>query len=179
MTRWTSALCGLLCLAYGLSTGAANAAYDTNDLWLESVFTKAPKAKPSARKKAKRAAPPIRAKNTRRKANKKSARAAKPRNVTSGSGAQVGIASFYWQPQRVASGGWFNPNAMTAAHRSLPFGTRVKVTNLSNKRSVVVKINDRGPFIRGRIIDLSRAAAGVVGMRSAGLARVKLTVLGR
>jgi rare lipoprotein A len=95
-----------------------------------------------------------------------------------GSG-QHGVASFYWQPQRVASGGWFNPNAMTAAHRSLPFGTRVRVTHLGNGRSVEVRINDRGPYIAGRIIDLSRAAAGVIGMTGQGIARVGLTILGR
>lgn len=90
-----------------------------------------------------------------------------------------GIASYYWQPQRVASGGWFNPNAMTAAHRTLPFGTRVRVTNLNNGRSVTVTINDRGPFIAGRVIDLSRAAAQAVGMTGAGLARVNIAVVGR
>ena len=90
-----------------------------------------------------------------------------------------GIASFYWQPQRVAAGGWFNPNAMTAAHKSLPFGTRVRVTHLGNGRSVDVKINDRGPYIAGRIIDLSKAAAGVIGMQGQGIAKVRVTVLGR
>jgi rare lipoprotein A len=95
-----------------------------------------------------------------------------------GSG-QHGIASFYWQPQRVAAGGWFNPNAMTAAHRTLPFGTRVKVTHVASGRSVEVKINDRGPYITGRIIDLSRAAAGVIGMTQQGIARVAVEVLGR
>jgi rare lipoprotein A len=95
------------------------------------------------------------------------------------SGGSSGIASYYWQPQRVASGGWFNPNAMTAAHKTLPFGTRVRVTHLSNGRSVVVRINDRGPFIRGRIIDLSRAAAGVIGMTGQGIARIRMDVIGR
>ena len=90
-----------------------------------------------------------------------------------------GVASFYWQPQRVASGGWFNPNAMTAAHKTLPFGTRVRVTHAGNGRSVVVKINDRGPYSRGRIIDLSRAAAGVIGMTGQGIARIRMEVLGR
>jgi rare lipoprotein A len=91
----------------------------------------------------------------------------------------VGVASYYWQPQRLASGGRFNPDALTAAHRSLPFGTRVRVTHLGNGRSVMVTINDRGPFIRGRIIDLSRAAAGVIGMRGSGVASVRLDVVGR
>jgi rare lipoprotein A len=67
---------------------------------------------------------------------------------------------------------------MTAAHRSLPFGTRVRVTNKRNGRSVVVTINDRGPFVRGRVIDLSTGAATVIGMISAGVAPVSLEVLG-
>lgn len=90
-----------------------------------------------------------------------------------------GIASYYWQPQRVASGGWFNPNALTAAHKTLPFGTRVRVTNKRNGKSVVVRINDRGPYIKGRIIDLSKRAAGVIGMRGSGIAPVSVQVLGR
>ena len=90
-----------------------------------------------------------------------------------------GMASFYWQPQAVASGGRFNPNAMTAAHKTLPFGTRVRVTHMGNGRSVEVKINDRGPYVAGRIIDLSKAAAGVIGMTAQGVARVAVEVLGR
>jgi rare lipoprotein A len=90
-----------------------------------------------------------------------------------------GIASYYWQPQKLASGGWFNPDAMTAAHKTLPFGTRVRVTHVANGRSVEVKINDRGPYIAGRIIDLSRAAAGVIGMTKQGIAKVVVEVLGR
>ncbi len=96
-----------------------------------------------------------------------------------GSVYQSGIASYYWQPQKVASGGWFNPNAMTAAHKTLPFGTKVRVTHSRTGKSVVVRINDRGPYIKGRIIDLSRAAAGVIGMRGSGIAPVKITVLGK
>ena len=100
-------------------------------------------------------------------------------SLTGGAMRGSGMASYYWQPQRVASGGWFNPNAMTAAHRTLPFGTKVQVTNASTGRSVTVTINDRGPFVKGRIIDLSSAAAGVIGMKSAGVARVNVAVLGR
>jgi rare lipoprotein A len=92
-------------------------------------------------------------------------------------GSLSGLASYYWQPQRVASGGWFNPNALTAAHKTLPFGTRVRVTNLRNGRSVVVRINDRGPYIRGRIIDLSKRAAAVVGMQNAGVVPVRVEIL--
>ncbi len=98
--------------------------------------------------------------------------------VPSGS-ADSGIASYYWQGQRTASGAAFNPNGLTAAHRTLPFGTRVRVTHMGNGRSVDVTINDRGPFIGGRIIDLSRGAAGVIGMTGQGLAHVRMEVLGR
>ena len=77
----------------------------------------------------------------------------------------------------MASGGWFNPNALTAAHKTLPFGTRVRVTNLNNGRSVVVRINDRGPYIRGRIIDLSKRAAQVIAMQGAGVVPVRVEIL--
>lgn len=75
---------------------------------------------------------------------------------------QTGTASYYGSRhhgKRTASGEPFNQHGLTAAHRSLPFGTRVRVTNMANQRSVVVRINDRGPHTRGRLIDLSRAAA--------------------
>ena len=80
-----------------------------------------------------------------------------------------GVASYYYSGHTVASGARFNPDGMTAAHRTLPFGTRVRVTHLGNGRSVNVVINDRGPFIGGRIIDLSRGAANVIGMIGQGL----------
>lgn len=90
--------------------------------------------------------------------------------------AETGLASFYWHGQKTASGERFNPSAMTAAHRTRPFGQRVRVTNLSNGRVVVVRINDRGPFIRGRVIDLSRGAASAIGMTGSGVARVRISV---
>jgi rare lipoprotein A len=102
----------------------------------------------------------------------------KRKSRSSGSG-QTGVASYYWQPQALASGGRFNPNAMTAAHKTLPFGTRVRVKHLSSGRSVDVVINDRGPYVAGRIIDLSKAAAGQIGMTGQGVARVSMEVLGR
>lgn len=92
---------------------------------------------------------------------------------------QSGIASYYWQPQKVASGGNFNPNAMTAAHKTLPFGTKVRVTHSKTGSSVVVTINDRGPFIKGRIIDLSLKAATQLGIRDAGIAAVKIEAIGK
>lgn len=101
------------------------------------------------------------------------------RYASAGRGASSGMASYYWQGQMTASGARFNPSAMTAAHRTLPFGTRVRVTNRANGRSVVVTINDRGPFVGGRIIDLSRGAAQAISMTGAGVASVSLEVLGR
>jgi rare lipoprotein A len=91
--------------------------------------------------------------------------------------AQQGMASYYKHGKRTASGERYDPRNLTAAHRSLPFGTRVKVTNAKSGRSVVVRINDRGPFIRGRIIDLSLGAAQAIGLHRAGVAKVKIEVL--
>jgi rare lipoprotein A len=88
-----------------------------------------------------------------------------------------GLASYYWQGQKTASGEMFNANELTAAHRTLPFGTRVRVTSLATGRSVTVRINDRGPFIRGRTVDISRAAAQSLGMIDRGVTKVKLDVL--
>lgn len=90
-----------------------------------------------------------------------------------------GIASYYWQDQMTSSGERFDRTALTAAHPTLPFGTRVRVTHARSGRSVVVRINDRGPFKKGRIIDLSEAAAKVIGMTGAGLAHVRLDVVSR
>lgn len=88
---------------------------------------------------------------------------------------QVGQASWYALTSMTANGERMNPSALTAAHRTLPFGTKVLVENLSNGRSVVVRINDRGPFTGGRIIDLSKAAAGKIGMIRSGTAKVRVT----
>jgi rare lipoprotein A len=94
------------------------------------------------------------------------------------SAAQAAIASYYgpgFAGRRTASGERFNPSAMTAAHRTLRFGTRVKVTNSRNGRSVVVRINDRGPHVKGREIDLSSGAAKAIGM--GGTAHVRIDVM--
>jgi len=80
-------------------------------------------------------------------------------------GGSVGLASYY------------SASGLTAAHRTLPFGTRVRVTNLANGHTVIVRINDRGPFIRGRSIDLSAGAARAIGMTGAGVARVRMHVI--
>ncbi len=91
--------------------------------------------------------------------------------------AQTGRASWYALTSKTASGERCDPGALTAAHRSLPFGTKVRVENLKNGRSVVVRINDRGPYVRGRIIDLTKAAAGRLGFVKSGVASVRITVL--
>ena len=94
---------------------------------------------------------------------------------------QTGVASWYGrqhQGKRTASGEAYDMNALTAAHRTLPLGTRVRVTNLENGRSVDVRINDRGPFARRRVIDLSYAAAQRLGATGSGVFRVGLKVVG-
>ena len=91
-----------------------------------------------------------------------------------------GMASYYGNElagNRTASGERFDPGELTAAHRSLPFGSMVRVTNTSNGDSVIVRINDRGPFSHGRVIDVSHAAAREIGMHRSGTARVKLALL--
>lgn len=90
---------------------------------------------------------------------------------------EMGLASFYWQGQRLATGERFDPDGMSAAHKTLPFGTVVRCTWLETGASVVVTINDRGPYIRGRIIDLSRGAARKLGMTKKGVVPVRVDVL--
>ena len=92
-------------------------------------------------------------------------------------GSDCGVASWYGLGGLTASGEDIVPGALTAAHRTLPFGTRVRVENLRNGRTVVVRINDRGPFVRGRAIDLTRAAADELGFINDGVARVRMTVV--
>ena len=91
--------------------------------------------------------------------------------------ASHGIASFYSDEQQTANGEKFDPNAMTAAHRSLPFGTKLRVTNLATGRSVTVRVNDRGPYIAGRVVDVSYSAAESLGIVGRGIAKVKLDVV--
>jgi rare lipoprotein A len=91
-----------------------------------------------------------------------------------------GVASYYGHElagNRTASGERFNPNGLTAAHRSLPLGTKLRVTNLSNGEDVVVRVNDRGPFAKSRLIDLSLGAARDIGMVRTGTARVTVEIL--
>lgn len=88
-----------------------------------------------------------------------------------------GLASFYSEGARTANGEKFNPNELTAAHPTLPFGTKLRVTNTSNGQSVTVRVNDRGPFVQGRVVDVSYSAARALGMVGSGTAKVKLDVV--
>jgi rare lipoprotein A len=88
-----------------------------------------------------------------------------------------GVASFYTEGSETASGEKFDQHKLTAAHPTLPFGTRVRVTNLANGRAVTVRINDRGPFVSGRVVDVSYSAAETLGMTERGIAKVKLEVV--
>jgi rare lipoprotein A (peptidoglycan hydrolase) len=144
------------------------------------------RAKPAQARAAKRARKQARRHTGRqrhvvRRSGRIAVRTQHPRSFRGGPDL-TGVASFYggrFHGRLTASGVRFNQNGLTAAHRSLPFGTRVRVTHLGNGRSVDVVINDRGPFIGGRIIDLSRGAAGVIGMHHQGVAQVRVSVLGR
>jgi rare lipoprotein A len=103
-------------------------------------------------------------------------------SASHGKKVQHGKASWYGKPfhgRLTASGERYDMHAPTAAHKSLPFGTRVRVTNLDNGKHTVVRINDRGPFVKGRIIDLSYGAAKQIQMLQSGVVRVKLEVLSR
>jgi rare lipoprotein A len=90
---------------------------------------------------------------------------------------EIGLASFYFHGEKTASGEPFDSKALTGAHRTVPFGTMVRVTMLKTGKQVTVRINDRGPFVKGRIIDVSRHAAEVLGMVGAGLATVKVEIV--
>ena len=93
---------------------------------------------------------------------------------------QNGVASFYggkWHGKRTANGEIFDTHSLTAAHKTLPFNTKVKVTNLSNGKSVIVRINNRGPYSKGRVIDLSTAAFSAIENTSKGITKVQLQIV--
>lgn len=92
-------------------------------------------------------------------------------------GAAVGLASYYSEGARTASGEKLIPGELTAAHPTLPFGTRLRVTRVDTGRSVVVRVNDRGPFVNGRIVDVSHSAAEQLGLTRQGVAKVKIDVV--
>jgi rare lipoprotein A len=131
-----------------------------------------------AKAKTKVAKAPVDEDEVQPKAKKKVAKASKG----GGTEYQSGMASWYggnFNGRKTANGEIYNMNEMTAAHKTLPFGTLVRVTNTRNGDTVDVRINDRGPFVGGRVIDLSRAAASDIGVTASGVAPVKLTILGK
>ena len=102
---------------------------------------------------------------------------ASDKNAAETQDASYGLASFYTEGTQTASGEKFDTHELTAAHRTLPFGTRVRVTNVATGRSVTVRVNDRGPFVPGRVVDVSYSAAETLGMIDRGIANVKLDVV--
>jgi rare lipoprotein A len=103
--------------------------------------------------------------------------AASERQTAGTKGAGYGLASFYSYDPHTASGDKFDKNELTAAHRTLPFGTRLRVTDVDTGRSVTVRVNDRGPFVRGRVVDVSASAAETLGITGKGVAKVKVDVV--
>ena len=102
---------------------------------------------------------------------------ARHHHVTPTQVASQGVASFYTEDQQTANGEKFDTHELTAAHRTLPFGTRLRVTNVATGRSVTVRVNDRGPYIPGRVVDVSGSAANELGIVESGIAKVKLDVV--
>jgi rare lipoprotein A len=102
---------------------------------------------------------------------------APPKNAAETQTASNGVASFYTEGSRTASGEKFDTNELTAAHPTLPFGTRLRVTNVATGRAVTVRVNDRGPYVPGRVVDVSQSAANALGMVGAGIAKVRLDVV--
>jgi rare lipoprotein A len=114
---------------------------------------------------------------TRRVAVRKHTPFASRRNAGDVKTASHGVASFYTEGTKTASGEKFDTLEMTAAHPTLPFGTKLRVTNVASGRSVTVRVNDRGPYVQGRVVDVSYSAADALGMVGKGVAKVKLDVV--
>jgi rare lipoprotein A len=115
--------------------------------------------------------------NRRVAVTKKHTPFAPDKNATETRVASHGLASFYTEGTQTASGERFDTHELTAAHPTLPFGTQLRVTNVTTGRSVTVRVNDRGPFVPGRVVDVSYAAAETLGMVGGGVAKVKLDVV--
>jgi len=115
--------------------------------------------------------------NRRVAATKKHTPFAPDKNAAETQVASHGLASFYTEGTQTANGERFDTHELTAAHRTLPFGTRLRVTNVATGRSVTVRVNDRGPYVAGRVVDVSYAAAETLGMVGGGVAKVKLDVV--
>jgi len=110
-------------------------------------------------------------------ASKKTSAQTASRSTPNTKDSSYGLASFYSYDPQTASGEKFDKNELTAAHRTLPFGTKVRVTNVATGQSVTVRVNDRGPFVNGRVVDVSHGAADKLGITGQGVAKVKLEVV--
>ncbi|KRR28179.1 hypothetical protein CQ14_38540 [Bradyrhizobium lablabi] len=110
-------------------------------------------------------------------AARKHTRFASRKNSGGAKTASHGVASFYTEGEKTASGEKFNTLDLTAAHPTLPFGTKLRVTNVASGKSVTVRVNDRGPYVQGRVVDVSYSAADALGMVGKGVAKVKLDVV--
>jgi rare lipoprotein A len=115
--------------------------------------------------------------NRRVAATRKHTPFASHKNAAGTEVASQGLASFYTEGTQTANGEKFDTNELTAAHRTLPFGTRLRVTSVATGRSVTVRVNDRGPFVPGRVVDVSYSAARTLGMLGGGIAKVRLDVV--
>ncbi len=115
--------------------------------------------------------------NRRVAVTKKHTPFASDKNAAETQVASQGIASFYTEGTQTASGEKFDAQELTAAHPTLPFGTRLRVTNVATGRSVTVRVNDRGPYVPGRVVDVSYSAAETLGMVGGGIAKVKLDIV--
>lgn len=157
---------------------AADAAVldDTTEADVEAAKNRRPAADPLA------ALTPAEARSLAAASSGATSEAAPEADAETGTFLASGVASYYGRElagRPTASGERFNPEGLTAAHRTLPLGTRIRVTNPANGRSVVVRVNDRGPFVHGRILDLSHGAARAIGLVSRGHGRVEIERLGR
>jgi rare lipoprotein A len=166
-------------LAINVSSAAAQS---FDDRW--SIIPKAHAEQPRETDPRTSPAPPAQSPGETTVQQPQSATAAAPRGARDRSALRTshrnfsGMASFYsYRAGKTASGSRFNREASTAAHRSLPFGTKVRVTNVANNKSVVVTITDRGPYKRGRVLDLSLHAARTLGLTDRGVAEVRAEVL--
>lgn len=194
--RWLAMLC-LVALPACASTGGRNTAAPAKPgastasattpktaTTTKSAPTKSTAAKPSSTKSASKSttaksssAKTTAAKTTPAKIEEKS----EPAETTSTPKSETGEASYYASQhhgRKTASGEPYDEAKLTAAHRTLPFGTRVKVTNLDNGRSAIFRVNDRGPFIKGRIVDVSRRGAFELGFLQQGTCRVRVDIVG-
>ena len=191
MKAYLAALALAIAMAFGISTAPAEArtkegaAKSDNDEKSRASTAKRKSLasnKEKSQRKNKRTARASKVKtkvaeHAKHRVAKEDSKPAKSRKVVSSGGGDSVIASVYWSGHTTANGEHYNPDGITAAHKTLPFGTKVKVTNPSNGRAVVTRINDRGPFIAGRSIDLSRGTAHAIGF--GGLGKVNMQVLGK